>query len=127
MIRSIQDPEFPQTLEELKVVSPSQIFVSEDRKKVEIKLVPTVPNCSLCMVIGLSIRQRLAEAMPLQTKISVQLQLGTHDDEEAVNKQLADKERVAAAMENPRLAAVVRKCLLGADKNNIFDQRLGGI
>lgn len=32
-----------------------------------------------------------------------------------MNKQLNDKERVAAALENPALAAMVDKCLKSAD------------
>ena len=40
---------------------------------------------------------------------------GTHASEAAVNKQLNDKERVAAALENDNLLGVVNKCLLGAD------------
>lgn len=34
-----------------------------------------------------------------------------HDSEADINKQLADKERVAAAMENPALARSVNQCL----------------
>jgi hypothetical protein len=36
---------------------------------------------------------------------------GSHSSEEAVNKQLNDKERVAAALENPNLVSMVDKCL----------------
>jgi hypothetical protein len=32
-----------------------------------------------------------------------------------VNRQLADKERVAAALENPQLLAMVDRCLAAAD------------
>lgn len=35
--------------------------------------------------------------------------------EAAVNKQLNDKERVAAALENPNLLAMVDKCLASSD------------
>ena len=38
---------------------------------------------------------------------------GTHASEHAVNKQLNDKERVAAALENDNLRGVVDKCLAG--------------
>lgn len=34
----------------------------------------------------------------------------------AVNKQLADKERVAAAMENQHLLGVVHKCIAHTDR-----------
>jgi hypothetical protein len=36
-------------------------------------------------------------------KIDVYVRKGTHQSEEAVNKQLTDKERVAAALENGHL------------------------
>ena len=45
----------------------------------------------------------------LQVDISVTP--GTHATEAAVNKQLNDKERVAAALENPNLADMVNRCL----------------
>ena len=35
----------------------------------------------------------------------------SHASEAAVNKQLADKERVAAALENPNLLQMVERCL----------------
>lgn len=41
----------------------------------------------------------------------VQIRKGTHQSEEAINKQLNDKERVAAAMENKSLLEVVEQCL----------------
>ncbi len=41
---------------------------------------------------------------------------GTHASEAAVNKQLADKERVAAALENGHLLDVVNKCLKHTDR-----------
>ena len=44
-------------------------------------------------------------------KIMVQIAEGFHSDEIALNKQLADKERVAAALENPMLMATVNKLL----------------
>ena len=44
-------------------------------------------------------------------KVDVVIAPGTHESEAAVNKQLADKERVAAALENPNLLEVVNQCL----------------
>ena len=43
--------------------------------------------------------------------MDVRIREGTHASEEAVNKQLADKERVAAALENSHLLGVVNQCL----------------
>ena len=36
---------------------------------------------------------------------------GTHASEQAINKQLSDKERVTAALENVHLLEVVNHCL----------------
>jgi hypothetical protein len=41
----------------------------------------------------------------------VRIQPGTHASEQAVNKQLADKERVCAALENKHLLGVVNRCI----------------
>jgi hypothetical protein len=40
---------------------------------------------------------------------------GSHSSELAVNKQLNDKERVCAALENPNLLDMVDRCLAGAE------------
>ncbi|KAH7817970.1 Fe-S cluster assembly protein Cia2/MIP18(mitotic spindle-associated MMXD complex subunit) [Monocercomonoides exilis] len=121
LLKYINDPEYPQTLEELNIISPESIECNYEKKTVTVTFTPTVPHCSMCMILGLSIISRLRQALPLKTKIFVKIYPGSHKDEESVNKQLADKERVAAAMENPRLGAVVRKCLVGADKDNILE------
>jgi metal-sulfur cluster biosynthetic enzyme len=101
-VRSIVDPELPNTLEELNVLSPDSIDINHSKKRINITFLPTIPGCTLCMVIGLCIIQRLSTSIPPYYKIHVSVAPGSHDDEESVNKQLADKERVAAATENPR-------------------------
>ncbi|KAK2962746.1 putative Cytosolic iron-sulfur assembly component 2A [Blattamonas nauphoetae] len=110
-IRGIIDPEIPNTLEDLKVVSPESVTIVPERKLVKIIFTPTVPHCTLCMLIGLCIRKKIADSLPEHWKILVQISEGSHNDENGVNKQLADKERVAAALENPNLAAAVAKSL----------------
>jgi hypothetical protein len=40
---------------------------------------------------------------------------GSHASEDAVNKQLNDKERVAAALENGQLLEVVNSCVANSD------------
>ena len=44
-------------------------------------------------------------------QVQVMIREGTHASEEAINKQLADKERVTAALENTHLLEVVNQCL----------------
>lgn len=50
LIRSIYDPEHPNTLEELRVVSAPQITIKQDSIKVE--FTPTVPHCGMSTLIG---------------------------------------------------------------------------
>jgi len=43
--------------------------------------------------------------------VDIRVAPGSHSTEAAVNKQLNDKERVAAALENPNLLDMVEECL----------------
>lgn len=65
----------------------------------------------MATLIGLSLRVKLLRSLPSRVKCSVSITPGTHASESAINKQLADKERVAAALENKHLLGVVNKCL----------------
>ncbi|KAF8321534.1 hypothetical protein DL93DRAFT_2072235 [Clavulina sp. PMI_390] len=113
LIRSISDPEHPTTsLEQLGVVSAEQITVTGN--KVLVQFTPTVPHCGSATLIGLTLRVRLLRALPQRLKVDVMVKEGTHQSELAVNKQLNDKERVAAALENSALADVVTTCLSSA-------------
>jgi metal-sulfur cluster biosynthetic enzyme len=145
IIRSIQDPEHPHTLEELGVVSLEQVELrtqgrgteqqqqqgeEEDESKqdmptpankisameslstVNIRFTPTIPHCSMATLIGLCIQVKLLRSLPPRRfQVSVQIEPGTHASENAINKQLRDKERVCAALENKHLAGVVNKCI----------------
>ncbi|KAJ8495575.1 hypothetical protein ONZ45_g12808 [Pleurotus djamor] len=114
LIRNISDPEHPNSLEELRVVSAPQITVSENRVIVE--FTPTVPHCGMSTLIGLTIRVRLMNSLPARFKVDIFVKPGSHQSEHAVNKQLNDKERVAAALENPALLDTVEKCLVEAER-----------
>lgn len=111
LIRSINDPEHPLTLEELNVLQEGHIEVDDPGNRIEILFTPTIPHCSMATLIGLSIRVRLLRSIPDRFKVDVRIRPGTHASEQAVNKQLADKERVAAALENSHLLEVVNQCL----------------
>lgn len=111
MIRSIHDPEHPLTLEELNVVEQNLIEVDNENSEINVKFTPTIPHCSMATLIGLSIRVQLLRSLPSRFKVGVAITPGTHSSEEAVNKQLADKERVAAATENSHLIEVINQCI----------------
>ncbi|KAM9847536.1 cytosolic iron-sulfur assembly component 2B [Aulostomus maculatus] len=111
LIRSINDPEHPLSLEELNVVEQIRVKVNDAKSTVGIEFTPTIPHCSMATLIGLSIKVKLLRSLPDRFKIDVHITPGTHASEDAVNKQLADKERVAAALENSSLLEVVNQCL----------------
>ena len=111
LIRDINDPAHPLTLEQLNVVTEEQITVDDSRSKVEVEFTPTIPHCSMATLIGLAIRVKLLRSLPDRFKVDVRIRSGMHASEVAVNKQLADKERVAAALENSHLLTVVNQCL----------------
>ncbi|KAJ9625895.1 hypothetical protein H2203_004662 [Taxawa tesnikishii (nom. ined.)] len=117
LISTISDPEHPLSLGSLAVVSLPDIKIippSSPRSKistVQVLVTPTITHCSLATVIGLGVRVRLEQALPPRFRIDVRIKEGTHSTGEAVNKQLGDKERVAAAMENGTLVGVIRKML----------------
>lgn len=110
-VRDIKDPEHPYSLEELNVVSEGSIEVNSEMNYVRITFTPTVEHCSMATIIGLCLRVKLMRSLPSRYKIDIRLAPGSHATEDAVNKQLNDKERVAAALENPNLAEVVAECL----------------
>jgi len=109
LIRSISDPEHPLTLEQLRVVSAEQVELGQNSIMVE--FTPTVPHCGMSTVIGLCIQTRLMRSLPHRFKIDIRVKPGSHQSEDTLNKQLNDKERIAAALENPTLVDLVEKCM----------------
>lgn len=70
MIRDINDPEHPLTLEQLSVATPNNILVSpplahatspppqvdDKNSRIKVMFTPTIPHCSASTLIGLTIR-----------------------------------------------------------------------
>ncbi|CAN6557402.1 unnamed protein product [Malus baccata var. baccata] len=110
-IRDIKDPEHPYSLEELKVITEDAIEVDDGCGYVRVTFTPTVEHCSMATVIGLCLRVKLLRSLPSRYKVDIRVAPGSHATEAAVNKQLNDKERVAAALENPGLVDMVDECL----------------
>lgn len=117
LIATISDPEHPLTLAQLAVVNLADITVTHgankkyDTSEVLIKITPTITHCSLATLIGLGIRVRLERLLPPRFRIRILIKEGTHQSENQVNKQLNDKERVAAACENDQLLTVILQML----------------
>ncbi|VDP25640.1 unnamed protein product [Onchocerca flexuosa] len=88
---------------------------NDDETIVDVGFVPTIPHCSMATLIGLTIRAKLQRSLHPSVKIIVRIIPDTHMSADAINKQLADKERVAAALENPDLLRAVNQCLTPKD------------
>jgi metal-sulfur cluster biosynthetic enzyme len=140
ILRTIRDPEKPQTLEDLNVVYEEGIFVQQPTASnihvVRVEFNPTVPHCSLATLIGLCIRVKIERNINHQLKLDIYIKKGAHSTEDeskfylemmenhditvfcllvSVNKQINDKERIAAAMENPNLRKLVEECIKEED------------
>lgn len=112
-LRHLNDPEHPLTLEQLNVIRLENITVGE--ASCDVLFTPTIPHCSMATLIGLSIRVKLLRSLPTRYKVTVRIEPGTHASEFAVNRQLNDKERVRAALENTHLLRVVDQCIAHTD------------
>lgn len=119
LIATMSDPEHPITLGALAVVSLPDISIKPTipnrpnsvLRTVTVLITPTIQHCSLATVIGLGVRVRLEESLPPRFRVDVQIKEGTHSTADEVNKQLADKERVAAALWNPTLQSFIKKMM----------------
>ncbi|KEG07256.1 putative MIP18 family protein [Trypanosoma grayi] len=84
---------------------------------VRVVLKPTVPHCSLMSLICLCVYAKLKDTLPpwmCDWKIDIKLVDGSHLQQHELEKQVADKERVAAALENRTLSKEIAK-LINAD------------
>lgn len=84
-----------------------------NRARVTITLLPTVPHCHLMHWICLSVVARLRDVLPVTTawQIVVKLLPGSHQQWEELERQAQDKERVAAALDNPAMMKEIRKLI----------------
>lgn len=117
LISTISDPEHPLSLGSLGVVTLDDISIvapTSPRSRIStvtVLLTPTTSACSLTTVIGLGVKVRLLNCLPPRFRVDVRIKEGTSQTADEVNKQLGDKERVAAAMENRNLINVVNTML----------------
>lgn len=119
LVSTISDPEHPISLGSLAVVSLPDISITptlpnnphSPLRTVTVLITPTISHCSLATVIGLGVRVRLEQSLPPRFRVKAVIKEGSHSTAGEVNKQLGDKERVAAALENRTLLGVIGKML----------------
>lgn len=80
-------------------------------KLIRVFFTPTIPHCTMATLIGLCIKVKLIRSVSTKYKFIVLITPQSHQSEVAINRQLNDKERVAAALENKHLIDVVNKCV----------------
>lgn len=83
LIRKINDPEHPLTLEQLKVTDLKNVSVDDKNSYIRIFFTPTIPHCSMATLIGLCIRVKLIRSLPVRFKVDIMVAPGSHASEEA--------------------------------------------
>lgn len=81
----IKDPEKPNTLEDLNVITEESVQVvplEDGGYYVRIDFFPTVPHCSLASLIGLCLRGKIHESLAERIKLDIVIAEGRHSTEE---------------------------------------------
>ena len=92
-MRVIKDPEKPNSLEDLDVITEDSVqvqpLVDEEGYLVRIDFNPTVPHCSLASLIGLCLRNKIQNNVLERVKLDIVIAEGKHSTEEE-SKLLSD-------------------------------------
>ena len=70
----------------------------------------------MAQMIGLMIKVKLRKFLDPKYKIKVAVTEGTHVNEHEINKQINDKERISAAIENPSIGRVIKRGFHNSDR-----------
>uniref|UniRef100_A0A2R9A9L5 Uncharacterized protein n=1 Tax=Pan paniscus TaxID=9597 RepID=A0A2R9A9L5_PANPA len=98
LIRTTWDPEKPNTLEELELVTESYMEVQEINEEDYLVIIKFTPR----------------QCLPFKHKLEIYISEGTHSTED-ISMQINNKEQVEAAMENPSLWEIAEQCVLEPD------------
>ena len=70
----------------------------------------------MAQMIGLMLKVKLLRFLPKNMKIRVYVTPESHVNEHEINKQINDKERVAAATENPNIGRILMRSFTNSDR-----------
>ncbi|PHJ20531.1 loc496282 related [Cystoisospora suis] len=110
--------EMSKTLNESEELTATEIAYRAGKGRhmlLDVPFKPTIPHCSQATLIGLLVLAKLMRSVPLWMKAEVRIIEGKHISFKTINKQLKDKERVSAAIENPALFKVINRGLAETD------------
>lgn len=86
LLRTIKDPEKPQTLEQLDIIYEDCVNICQSTPSgisvIRVEFNPTVPHCSLATLIGLCIRVKLERHLVAVFKLDIFIKEGTHSTEQ---------------------------------------------
>lgn len=85
------------------MVRPGLIEIDTASKWVCVHYCPSERTCINTTIIGLVIKVKLHRSLPANYKVDVLIGSGHNPNSKEINKQLNDKERVTAALENENL------------------------
>ena len=83
LVRAINDPEHPLTLEQLHVIQRELISVDDAESRIDLRFTPTIPHCSMATLIGLCLRVQLIRSLPQRFKVDIRITEGAHSTEDA--------------------------------------------
>merc|ERR1719331_1629602 len=113
--RDVRDPEYPYNLGQLRVIYPQGISVDEHRQRMTVEFKPTVEHCSSARLISLCIRTKLVRDFGDQWKITVNCRPHSHHEWSEISKQVNDKERYHAALENDAIRLQVEQAIADSE------------
>ena len=129
---NILDPEMPESLTTLKIISLDCIYVKNCKSYPSLNLcfwiIPTTKNCSMSSLLGILIENVMYQKpfnRMLDCKVpknwnwtfSVEIPVISHIKAFGYTKQLNDKERCSAAFENVAIRHMIDACYRKALKN----------
>jgi len=115
IIRCVRDLDHPYTIQLLDVIDPKDIKIRDIKKRkfVTVYWTPYGMNHSTIARMGLAFLMKLEKELPdfKRMKFEIKIKDDHIKSKDAINKQLNDKERVAAARENKPLVSLIESII----------------
>lgn len=108
VLEKVNDPEYPVSVVELRIVTENDIKVLAD--KIEVEFTPTVPYCPMGGVIGVVIKYALEKELGLP--VDVRVKPGTHIQEASLNETLADPQKYKDTLNRFLESGLMEQCMV---------------
>jgi metal-sulfur cluster biosynthetic enzyme len=108
ILQKVNDPEHPMSIVDMKIVTPDDVKVSDD--KVDVEFSPTVPYCPMGGAIGVVIKYALEKELGLP--VTVKVKPGTHVQEELLNETFNDPTKYDQAQKRFLEMGLMEQCIV---------------